>query len=231
MLFSLIGGLLPDIDSSTSRSKTIIFTILGIAFSFMFFEYELTTGPATYYSLIYTASCYIFTRYILSSLMKRYVVHRGIFHSLPVMFCWAFGIADTISYFSLTYKLSEWMIAISIASGFLSHLILDEVYSVNLENLKIKKSFGSALKFASANNIPTFSSYVLMIMLYSGMPNINDFTSNYQNINLVINQAQHLVSSIKNVTKETLKNTLGYRASQSTFSPKVLDKFGKDVGG
>jgi len=37
--------------------------------------------------------------------------------------------------------------AAAVAGGYLSHLILDEIYSVDITGLKIKSSFGSAVAF------------------------------------------------------------------------------------
>lgn len=69
------------------------------------------------------------------------------------MLCWLFGISIIIHF------VNQWMLALSVSSEFLGHLILDELYSFNLENLKLKKSFGTALKFSSSNNIAIFFIY------------------------------------------------------------------------
>ncbi|MGF1805972.1 hypothetical protein L4C31_12055, partial [Aliivibrio sifiae] len=45
--------------------------------------------------------------------------------------------------------------------GFI-HLLLDEIYSVDLANVRIKRSFGSALKLTDFSNL-TLSSFFLII--------------------------------------------------------------------
>lgn len=168
-LFALVGGFLPDIDSKNSISKRVIFTTLAIFFSIIFLEHIIHNCLTSYRSVLECFLIYLFIRYVLGSLFNRFTVHRGIFHSIPIMFCWSFGVTFVI------HPVNQWMLAISISSGFLSHLILDELYSVNLENLKLKKSFGTALKFSSSNNVATFLSYIFMIALYIQMPSFTEF--------------------------------------------------------
>ena len=38
------------------------------------------------------------------------------------------------------------LMAGAVVAGFLSHLLLDEIYSVDCHGLRLKKSFGTALK-------------------------------------------------------------------------------------
>jgi hypothetical protein len=54
-----------------------------------------------------------------------------------------------------------------VALGFFSHLLLDEVYSVQWSGvrLKLKKSAGSALKFFGDAPIPNMITYLLLIGL------------------------------------------------------------------
>jgi hypothetical protein len=169
LLFALIGGFLPDIDSKNSISKRIIFTILALFCSSTILVHTTQDCLINYRALLKCFLIYLFIRYGFSSLLHKFTVHRGIFHSIPIMLCWSFGISIII------HPVNQWIIALSISSGFLSHLILDELYSVNLENLKLKKSFGTALKFSSSNNIATFFSYILTITLYMQMPSFNEF--------------------------------------------------------
>lgn len=169
ILFALIGGFLPDIDSKSSISKRIIFTILALFCSSIILKHAIQDCLINYQSLLECFLIYLFIRYGLSSLLHKFTIHRGIFHSIPIMLCWSFGISIII------HPVNQWMLALSVSSGFLSHLILDELYSVDLENLKLKKSFGTALKFSSSNNIATFFSYILVIVLYVQMPSFSEF--------------------------------------------------------
>ena len=45
--------------------------------------------------------------------------------------------------------------------GFMSHLILDEIWSVDLKRFRLKSSFGTAIKFWSDNALATATCYLL----------------------------------------------------------------------
>ena len=55
----------------------------------------------------------------------------------------------------------------AVALGFLSHLVLDEVYSVQWDGtrIKLKKSSGSALKFLGKNPLPNGIAIGLLLFL------------------------------------------------------------------
>ncbi len=44
--------------------------------------------------------------------------------------------------------LLAWSVGVFVGAGAIVHLLLDELYSVDLSNVRIKRSFGSALKLA-----------------------------------------------------------------------------------
>jgi hypothetical protein len=49
--------------------------------------------------------------------------------------------------------------------GFLSHLVLDEIFSVDFMGLKVKKSAGSAVKLASKSWGATLTCYGILALL------------------------------------------------------------------
>ena len=63
------------------------------------------------------------------------------------------------------------IIAFFIFFGFIVHLLLDEIYSFNLLGIKIKKSFGTALKLYAKNNlIGTLILYILILLFFKYVP-------------------------------------------------------------
>jgi hypothetical protein len=57
-------------------------------------------------------------------------------------------------------------------SGYITHLVLDELYAVNLAGLELKKSFGTALKFINIGGIiPSLIVYGCIILLCIKIPN------------------------------------------------------------
>ncbi|TNE44688.1 MAG: hypothetical protein EP343_28930 [Deltaproteobacteria bacterium] len=78
---------------------------------------------------------------------KTFTVHRGMLHSVP----FAVVFAEVVFLFLQPFSFHERaLLALAGLTGALSHLILDEIYSVDFDNRKlvrIKRSFGTAFKF------------------------------------------------------------------------------------
>src|SRR5262249_363996 len=89
---------------------------------------------------------FLVIRYGISAIFKKYTVHRGIYHSVPAMLIAGMGVF-------LVYQSPDVNLRLYFAGGtmlgFLSHLILDELGSVDFMVAKItlKKYAGRALKF------------------------------------------------------------------------------------
>jgi glutamine amidotransferase PdxT len=72
--------------------------------------------------------------------------------------------------------ISSWSIAIMLLFGFITHLVLDEICSVNLMNIRVKKSFGSAVKFFDKSNTSGYLIlYLLLSLLFIRTPTITPF--------------------------------------------------------
>ena len=105
------------------------------------------------------AATYLGIRYALLSAFDRFTSHRGIFHSVltAIFFCL---LMVCIACYLLRWDiLHAWLSGLFIGFGFIVHLLLDEIYSVDLSNKRMKKSFGTALKLYSYRDI---TSSVLM---------------------------------------------------------------------
>lgn len=168
IILAVIGGMLPDVDAENSKSKRIIFTILAISFSFVCAK--LIPQHDISYRVFEFCVAYVLVRYVANYFMSAHSMHRGIFHSIPVMLVWAFCIAKL---FKISFHISDvqaWRVSFMVLAGFLSHLILDEICSVNLSNLKIKRSFGTAFKLASDDKVVTVFAYLLVIISFWTMP-------------------------------------------------------------
>jgi hypothetical protein len=173
-----IGSLMPDIDSDYSKSLTIAFTIISILITMLLININSIS-----YSLIelLIMSILVFTtiRFGLIELFRAVSRHRGMFHSIPVAFI--FGISTTIianSMFNLNTLIS-WIYGSMVTIGYITHLILDELYSVDLGNIRIKKSFGTALKLfkikTDIDTIQTILIYVILVLLFQISPTTKEF--------------------------------------------------------
>jgi hypothetical protein len=160
-----LGGLLPDLDSDSGVPVRELFGISAAIAPFLLFRrvYELR-GHSTEQTLVILCVIYLFIRYVLSAIFKRFTVHRGMFHSIPALFI--AGLATYLLYHSDSVPL-RFFLAEAVMLGFLSHLVLDEIYSVDFMGVRVRlnKYAGSALKFASRSWSATLMAYLLLAFL------------------------------------------------------------------
>lgn len=170
MFLGTMGGLLPDIDSDNSTSMSTLFRLFGgmITFSLVGHIYQLVSMLEL---IVYALFCYLTIRYNFKALLEKFTVHRGCCHSIAfvvlsgmcsVSFIDLLGYSDTTS----------WLSGVFLAGGGMVHLLLDEIYSVDLANRRIKMSFGSALKLCSNRNpLISFCQFALIVcLLYQSPP-------------------------------------------------------------
>lgn len=174
----VIGGMLPDLDSDNSKPIQAVFTMLSIVLPLI-----ILLSISEKLSLVAMVLIWIISSFILNiTVFKLFLCvtsHRGIFHTIPMGFL--FGEVTTI----VSYKVMKMPIEFSIICGFfilfgfIIHLLLDEIFSVNALGMKMKKSFGSALKFYAKNNkIGSLLLYALVILLFISFPFKNSVYSN-----------------------------------------------------
>ncbi|MCI0456853.1 MAG: metal-dependent hydrolase [Gemmataceae bacterium] len=156
-----IGGLLPDLDSDSGVPVRELFSLAAAITPFLLFERIRSAGFNLEQTIVLLAGVYLLVRYGVSELFKRFTVHRGMFHSLPAM-----GIAG-LTVFLLYHNPNRDLrvyLAAGVALGFASHLVLDELCSVDFMGVrvKLKQSAGSALKLTSRSWPATATAYMVL---------------------------------------------------------------------
>ncbi|HHB94896.1 MAG TPA: metal-dependent hydrolase, partial [Campylobacterales bacterium] len=105
--------------------------------------------------------------------------HRGMFHSIPVALIWGLLTTILMYQFFVLNSLISWVYGFMMSFGYIVHLVLDELYSVDLGNKRMKKSSGTAFKFYQSktiiDKIQTILIYLFLIFLLSIAPNISSF--------------------------------------------------------
>lgn len=140
------AGMLPDIDSQSGRPVQEIFSVVAVLAPLCMMQHLISWGGDYERVLLLCLAFYILIRKFGASLLGRLSVHRGMFHSIPAML-----IASLVTF--LYYKSDHVWVRVLMAGGvglgFLSHLVLDEIYSVQWTGTRIRlaKSSGSALKW------------------------------------------------------------------------------------
>lgn len=164
-LLTWIAGMLPDLDSQTGRPVREVFSLVAAIVPLTMMERLREWGhgnPET--TLLYAIGIYMFIRYVCSNILGKISVHRGMFHSIPALL-----IAAELAF--LTYKSPVFSVRLLMAGGvgfgFMSHLILDELYSVQRSGVRIRlnKSAGSAFKFVGKQFLPNVVTYSMLMLL------------------------------------------------------------------
>lgn len=141
-----IGGLLPDLDSDNSTPIKLGFNLMSFMFAFglvMHWRDELSVLALIGLWLV----GYGFMRYVVFAIFTKMTVHRGVIHSVPYMAVLGLGLVS-LSYYVLGNALSvSWFFGLFLFGGAMVHLALDELYSVNLMGMRMKRSSGTAMKF------------------------------------------------------------------------------------
>ncbi|MEK7486693.1 MAG: metal-dependent hydrolase, partial [Planctomycetota bacterium] len=185
------GGILPDIDSTHSSAIRMIFSTMAVIVAWF-----ATLNWVESYSIlelwIVCGSSYILVRYVALKLFSKFTVHRGIFHSIASCAFFAFGLTSIGFHFLRFNEFFSWMMGLFLAIGFLIHLCLDECYSVDLMNVRMKKSFGTALKLFDYKNWKTSLVMIgVMILAFFWTPNPEKFknfltdSKTYQKMQLI----------------------------------------------
>jgi hypothetical protein len=160
-----LGGLLPDLDSDSGVPVRELFGIAAALVPFLLYRHLLDRGLSTEQTLVILVGVYLLIRYGLSGVFKRWTVHRGMFHSLPALLI--AGLAFYLGYHSTSPRLVRLYLAGGVMLGFLSHLVLDEIYSIDFMGVRVhlNKYAGSALKLASRSRPATLTTYALLALL------------------------------------------------------------------
>jgi len=164
--FCGLAGMLPDIDSGPGRPRREITAFVSVLIPAVIAIRMYHLGVEQSWRILAALGAFALIRFGLPALLKRCTVHRGMFHSLvgaaiagEAVFLLLFG-EETII---------RWYIAGGVVLGFLSHLILDEVYSVQWDGRpRLKKSFGTALKIYSHNwwgNVSTYAKLAVLTLI------------------------------------------------------------------
>ena len=152
-LLGTVGGLLPDIDAHNSRPTRLLFNLLAVLGAFVAVQ-VMQGRHESYWVLAAAAVAYLFVRYGVFEIFNRFTEHRGVFHSLLAAVFFALAATCISDYFLHWDAVLAWLNGLIIAFGFVVHLLLDEIHSVDLTNRRMKKSFGTALKVYHYQNIP-----------------------------------------------------------------------------
>src|SRR5438046_1031157 len=159
-----LGGVLPDLDSDSGVPVRELFGLAAAAAPFLLFGRLQAGGFTLEQTIVVCVAVYLLIRYGVSALFKRWTVHRGMFHSIPAMLI--AGLLVYLLYPSRDENLRLYLGG-GVMLGFLSHLVLDELCSVDFigVTVRLNKFAGSALKFGSPSRGATLTCYLILAAL------------------------------------------------------------------
>jgi hypothetical protein len=159
-----VSGMLPDIDSDSGTPLRESMAFAAAVVPLMLLHRFQQAGMSHELMILSGAAVYLLIRFGFSALLKRYTVHRGMFHSLPAAAVFgeiAFLLASGDDLRLRAYK------AGAVVVGFLSHLVLDEIYSIEWRHglPRLKNSFGTALKLFGSDRWANVSVYAKLLVV------------------------------------------------------------------
>lgn len=166
-----VSGMLPDLDSDSGIPLRESLAFAAACVPMMLTPRLEAKMWSTETIVLAGALLYILVRFGLGAMLKKYTVHRGMFHSIPAAFiavgC-AFLLCATGDIYLRAFKAGGVLI------GFFSHLILDEIWSIRVAGGRIglKSSSGTAMKLWGSDNWANLSCYGKLILV--GVLVLND---------------------------------------------------------
>lgn len=155
------SGLLPDLDSDSGVPVRVLFSLAAVLTPALLLTRIVALNLPLLQTVLSLGSIGLLIRYPFAALFKHLTVHRGMFHSIPGMFITGLLVFLGFHHADIGVRL---FMAGGTMIGFLSHLVLDELCSVNFEGAKIhlNKAAGSALKFFSSSRSASLVAYAIL---------------------------------------------------------------------
>lgn len=163
-LLATLGGLLPDLDSPSGVEMKGFTGILGVLAALAVWQRLGRVDPPLAFELHLWAVviAFVTVRHGLRRVATRLSVHRGISHSVPTCAAWG---ALTYLYYPTENHALRITMAAAVLIGFFSHLLLDEICSVDLKGARVNKAFGTAIKFWAPSVWTTLFMYAILSYL------------------------------------------------------------------
>jgi LexA-binding, inner membrane-associated putative hydrolase len=171
-----VSGMLPDLDSDSGvpLRETSMFASATVPMLMIERFRDLNLSHET--MALAAMVIYIGIRFVIVEFFRRYTVHRGMWHSIP-----AAASCGVLAYLIMPCPAESVRVykSIAVVLGFTVHLVMDEIWSLDFRHgrFRLKKSFGTALKFwgdSAWANLTVYAKLALLMYLAWGdkdMPN------------------------------------------------------------
>ena len=203
-----VGGMLPDIDSDSGVPLRETMSFFAAVAPMMLVDRFQHFGWNYEQMVLAGAASYSVVRFGLAKILKRFTVHRGMFHSIPALLIFT-GVAFLVS--NSTNLHLRYFKAGGVFLGVLSHLMLDEIYSIEWAGgrWRFKKSFGTAIKLWGDDLWGNFSVYwklALVVVMILSEPSVME---RYGQLSPIV------------VNNQAIKNKLVHEVMPDQRTPQV----------
>jgi len=159
-----VSGMLPDIDSDSGIPLREAVALTAAIVPMMLVDRLKALDLSAESVVLVAALFYLLVRFVFAEIVKRVTVHRGMFHSIPAAIIFgelAFLLTSGDDMHLRFYK------AGGVLAGYLSHLALDEIYSIEWRYglLRVKRSFGTAVKIWGDKWMANIATFALLGLL------------------------------------------------------------------
>ncbi len=169
-----VAGMLPDLDSDLGVPLREIMSFAAATIPVLMVNRFEELGMGFDSMALTSVVLYVVVRFGIGGMIRKFTTHRGMFHSIPAMF-----ICGGLAYLLCGGSQAAFSVfkAGGVMIGYLSHLVLDEIYSIEFASgrWRMKKSFGSAMKLWGDNhwaNTAAYSKLALVGMSILGEPSV-----------------------------------------------------------
>jgi membrane-bound metal-dependent hydrolase YbcI (DUF457 family) len=165
-----LAGLMPDIDADNSKPLNIAFTVIAIFISFLT-VFAQAGSLSIAEMVLFWLFVFFLIRFVVMRLFQSITTHRGVFHSIPVALLLSEITILLFYHFFGAPEVTAWIYGVLFFVGYMVHFILDELVSVNLFGLSVRRSLGTAMKFFDRQSpVLYLALYFLVAALFFLLP-------------------------------------------------------------
>lgn len=159
-----VSGMLPDLDSGPGRPLRESMAFAAAVVPMAMVDRFKGMGMSLESIILAGGAIYLLIRFGMAALLRHYTVHRGMFHSLPAA---AIAAEAAFLVFGSQQIDLRYFVAGGVLLGFMTHLILDELWSIDFAGgrFRLKSSSGTAIKLWGHSMGPNLLTYALVLAL------------------------------------------------------------------
>jgi len=174
-VYCAIGGTIPDLDSDSGIPAREMFNLVSVFCPLLLYHRLEQEGLSNEQVFACMVGIYLIIRFGLKRLFRKFTVHRGMFHSVPLMLITGLlvylpgsatgGVEPTDSGVNQDMRhFHRAVLGLAAAIGVLTHLVLDEIWAVNWEGVTfhLNQFAGSAVKFWSSSLVASCLTYTIL---------------------------------------------------------------------